>query len=209
MNSLTVSHLRDVRDPRVLRAIAHPFRLTLLDLIERRGTLTSAQASALTGESTASCSFHLRQLAKYGFIERAEPADGRERPWKRATTGERVPDPRTPELGRAAMEVTKLLIDRLASESGVWVDRRTNLPPDWQDGVIAEELLYLTASELRELARASTKLLAEYRGRTAEPSSRPRDSRAVRAAAFAFPLPQDDDGTERQSERSGPAADGR
>ena len=184
--------MREVRDPRVLRAMAHPFRLTLLDLIERRGTLTSAQASALTGESTASCSFHLRQLAKYGFIERAEAADGRERPWKRATTGERVPDPHEPELSRAATEVTKLLIDRFARESTYWLERRTDLPQEWQGGVIDEELLYLTASELRELARASTQLLAKYRGRTAGPSSRPPGSRPVRAAALVFPLPWDD-----------------
>ncbi len=172
--------------------MAHPFRLTLLDLVERRGTLTSAQASALTGESTASCSFHLRQLAKYGFIERAEAADGRERPWKRATAGEHVPDPLGPELGRAATEVTKLLIDRLASESTYWLERRADLPQGWQDGVVAEELLYLTPSELRQLARASTKLLAKYRGRTADPSSRPRGSRPARAAALVFPLPRDD-----------------
>ena len=72
--------LRQLRDPRVLRAMAHPFRLTLLELVERRGTLTSAEASALTGESTASCSFHLRQLAKYGFIEEGSSLPKRAQP---------------------------------------------------------------------------------------------------------------------------------
>ena len=34
------------------------------------------------GESPANASFHLRQLAKYGFVEEAEGGTGRRRPWK-------------------------------------------------------------------------------------------------------------------------------
>src|SRR3954449_11685275 len=93
---------REIQDPRVLRAMAHPFRLRLLDLIVRRGTVTSAEAAEATGESTASCSFHLRQLAKYGFIEPADPRNARERPWKRVEGGERIPDRIEPEAARAA-----------------------------------------------------------------------------------------------------------
>lgn len=73
-----------LRDPRAMRALAHPLRLTLLDLITREGQLTSTRASQLTGESTANCSFHLRQLAKYGFVEETEGGDRRERPWRLA-----------------------------------------------------------------------------------------------------------------------------
>jgi predicted ArsR family transcriptional regulator len=113
---------REIRDPRVLRAMAHPFRLRLLDLVVRRGTLTSAEAAEATGESTASCSFHLRQLAKYGFVEPAEPRDGRERPWKRVEGGERIPDSSDPVFSRAAAEAGRVVLDRVYGEALDWLD---------------------------------------------------------------------------------------
>ena len=182
--------IRDIRDPRVLRAMAHPFRLTLLDLVERRGTLTSAEASEATGQSTASCSFHLRQLAKYGYLEPAEARDGRERPWRRAAAGERVGAAAPADATRVATEVSKVVVDRLADEARAWLDAHAELPKRWRDAALLDdELLYLTPTELRRLSRAVTGLLAGYRARTGDASVRPRGANAVRAAALLFPLP--------------------
>lgn len=64
-----------------LRALAHPLRLRLLELVADAGSITTTTASALTGESSANCSFHLRLLAKHGFLDRAAGRDRRERPW--------------------------------------------------------------------------------------------------------------------------------
>ena len=65
--------VRDIADARSMRALAHPLRLRLLEYLALRGPLTATQCAELVGESPASCSFHLRQLAKYGFVE-AGPA---------------------------------------------------------------------------------------------------------------------------------------
>src|SRR5689334_20204874 len=119
---------RELRDPRALRAMAHPFRLRLLDVMIRRGTLTSAEAAEATGENTGTCSFHLRQLAKYGYIEPAEPRDGRERRWKRVAGGERIPDGLPPEASRAASEAMKVLLDRSFTEIEGWFDSLDALP---------------------------------------------------------------------------------
>src|SRR4051794_721707 len=75
--------LRSVRltDPLALRAYAHPTRMALVGLLRRDGPQTATQAAAVIGESVASCSFHLRQLAKYGLVEEAG-ARGREKPWR-------------------------------------------------------------------------------------------------------------------------------
>jgi hypothetical protein len=54
--------------------------------------------------------------------------------------------------------------------------------------VIDEELLFLTADELRELSASVVELLARHRGRTDDPASRPKGARAVRAAALLFPV---------------------
>jgi DNA-binding transcriptional ArsR family regulator len=69
-------------NPRALRALAHPIRLELISLLRRGGPLTATQAGERIDESPSSCSFHLRQLAKYGLVEEAGGGHGRERPWR-------------------------------------------------------------------------------------------------------------------------------
>lgn len=185
---------RVIRDPRALRAMAHPFRLQLLDLIVRHGTLTSAEAANATGESTASCSFHLRQLAKYGFIEPAAAGDRRERPWKRVEGGERIPDSSDPVFAGAAAETGRVLLDRVYAGAVNWLHGHTELPRRWQRGAILdEELLYLTADELSALSRQVIELLATYRSRTSAPESRPAGALPVRALALLFPVPDEAD----------------
>jgi DNA-binding transcriptional ArsR family regulator len=72
------------RDAKTLRALAHPLRLRLLAVASSEGTITTTSASEHTGESSANCSFHLRLLARYGFLEATDGRDRRERPWRLA-----------------------------------------------------------------------------------------------------------------------------
>src|SRR3954468_4033452 len=72
----------ELTDPRAMRAYAHPVRLALVGLVRRPGPLTATQAAARLGESSGTTSFHLRQLAKYGFCEEAGGGKGREKPWR-------------------------------------------------------------------------------------------------------------------------------
>ena len=62
-----------------MRALAHPLRIELIEQLTFRGPLTATQCAALVGESPSSCSFHLRMLAKYGFVEEAAGGTGRQR----------------------------------------------------------------------------------------------------------------------------------
>src|SRR5690606_30942861 len=59
-------------DPARLRALAHPIRLRLIEELGDLGEATATDCARRVGESVASCSFHLRQLEKYGYVERAE-----------------------------------------------------------------------------------------------------------------------------------------
>jgi DNA-binding IclR family transcriptional regulator len=43
---------------------------------------TATQLAERVGESPANCSWHLRQLARYGFVEEAGGGTGREGPWR-------------------------------------------------------------------------------------------------------------------------------
>jgi hypothetical protein len=173
-----------------MRALAHPLRLKLLELATREGTLTSTRAAELTGESTGSCSFHLRQLAKYGFIEEADGGRGRERPWKAVHRDLRWSDVQSDEdAAAAARALTDALLDRDLASLARWL-REGATEPEWRDAsLLSTSHLYLTSAELRELGEEYLKLLGRYVDRTGDPSLRPEGSRAIRALAFAFPLP--------------------
>src|ERR1700749_3799234 len=100
-------------DPRAMRAPPHPLRLALIELLWREGSVNATEAAAELGESQAGCSFHLRQLAKFGFVEEVEGVRGRARPWRLSRRGLRVAnvqdDPEA-EIAWAALE--RLLRDR-------------------------------------------------------------------------------------------------
>src|SRR5699024_5868715 len=70
---------------RSLRGVAHPLRWKSLMLLQIRGPLTGKAASEALGISSASASYHLRQLHTYGFItENPNLSTGRERLWRAA-----------------------------------------------------------------------------------------------------------------------------
>ena len=184
---------RELRDPRAMRALAHPLRLRLLELAAREGSLTSTRASQLTGESTASCSFHLRQLAKYGFIEEAEGGRGRERPWRIARLDTRWSSVHADlESAAAADALTAELLARDLRALEAYLRQRAAYPEEWRDaGLMSTSLLFLTAAELDQLGRDYMQLVRGYLDRTLEPALRPDAARPVRIVALAVPLPPD------------------
>jgi Helix-turn-helix domain len=182
---------RELRDPRAIRALAHPLRLRLLELVTREGTLTSTRASELTGESTGSCSFHLRQLAKYGFIEEADGGYGRERPWRAAHLDSRwSATGADDESMAAASELSSLLLERDLAALQTYERERSTYPQEWQEaGLMSTSMLFLTAEELEELSAEYMDLVRRRLARTDDPSLRPDRARAVRLVCFAVPLP--------------------
>src|ERR671933_1008905 len=92
-------------DPRAMRAYAHPVRLELIRLVRGRGPITATQAAAALGESSGTCSFHLRQLARYGLVEEAGGGRGREKPWRATATFTDIP----PALAGPAREAQRHL----------------------------------------------------------------------------------------------------
>ena len=81
--SESASHPRRFSDPRRLRGLAHPLRMRLRTELIEHGPATASQLAARTGESSGATSYHLRQLAAYGFVvEDLERGHGRERYWQ-------------------------------------------------------------------------------------------------------------------------------
>ena len=69
--------MRELTDSRTLRALTHPVRIALIEALLLGGAMTATEVGERMGESPTTCSFHLRQLAKYGFVEEAGGGKGR------------------------------------------------------------------------------------------------------------------------------------
>jgi DNA-binding transcriptional ArsR family regulator len=184
-----MSRSLELTDPRALRALAHPLRMSLVGLLRQHGQLTATQAGELLDESPASCSFHLRQLAKYGLVEEAGGGHGRERPWratalftKWSSTGS------TPEYAAAVADLRAFLAQRYFENLMQWLDADRDEPSEWQEAaVFGDAILYLTADELKRFGEALDALVEPFVGRVADPAERPEGSRFVTFVKLAFP----------------------
>ena len=142
-----------ITDPTVMRALAHPVRMALIELFGVHPTLTATQASEALGESPANCAFHLRTLAKYGFLEEAGGGRGRERPWKASAKSHRIrlrsSDLESEQAQVAAGAFEQVWYDRwFARIREVFVNRRWS--PEWEGAAgSSHTLTFLTPAELR------------------------------------------------------------
>jgi hypothetical protein len=147
-------------------ALGHPLRVALLALMAERATLTSTEAARELGESSGACSFHLRQLARYGHVEEVPGARGRARPWRLAPAPATAGDGATGG-GSAGGDEFGALARELENEGyRRWLDHRDAAPPGWRDEAFST-VLHLTPEELTEVAAAIRGLIAAYAGRPA------------------------------------------
>ena len=169
-----------ITDPLRIRALAHPLRLRLLDLLDE-GELTASECAELTGESPASCSFHLRTLAKYGYITRGTPR-GREKPWRVVSRQRDIrPDDADPASVHALGAMAGLALDQATGHVRAWIDRLPVEDTEWVEAsTIVTGAIWATAEELAELGRTIQHLADPFRGREDDPASRPPGARPVR-----------------------------
>lgn len=172
--------VHELTDPRAMRALAHPVRIELLHVLAREPK-TATQCAEETGESPQSCSYHLRTLGKYGFVERAEPTNGKERPWRKTKGVLNWDADVDPEAARAL--------------SAAFLQRDWNLlrayladpPPDWPDPLYSQSTLRVTRAEAEELTKKFFDLFEPY-----FPPNRPDAPEGARNIWFAsFGVPAD------------------
>lgn len=183
-------------DPRALRALAHPLRWKLIDLLGAEMTATATRCAEVLGESVASCSYHLGILAKYGYIELVPGQPGREKPWRLTSTEQDLFPPGLDAEGMLAAEAATEVF--LAHEIARLMDRlrRRDLEPEpWRQASprIMGVTTWLTAAELREVSDQLMQILTltRHEERIADRSARPEGAREVRlfAATSVMPAP--------------------
>lgn len=73
-------------DAAAVKAIAHPMRVKMLEILQLRGQVSVTSLARELDETTGATSYHLRQLARHGLVEHCEPPQGggRQRWWRMA-----------------------------------------------------------------------------------------------------------------------------
>ena len=158
-------------DGRSLRALAHPLRLRLLGLLRVDGAATASQLAARTGQSSGATSYHLRQLAAYGFvIEEPDRGNARDRWWRAAHRSTEFDLP--PDADEETKAVGEEYLRVVASYSARKVDSAIAALPTmaddigagWERGFTMSDYgLRLTLDETRELIEGLETLARRFR----------------------------------------------
>ena len=184
-----------ILDAGALRALAHPLRVQIYDILSQYGPQTASSLANLTGESSGATSYHLRALAKHDLIREVDGrGTARERWWERPVGGVSFANPeamKTPS-GRAATQVVMTeFFNRRHQQLMQYITRGLQAEPDsWQEGsMISTATARLTPEQTHDLSRKVQALLDEtvekYRDQQGD------DVRPVSMRADIFPLPEE------------------
>jgi hypothetical protein len=183
-------NLVELTDPKMMRALAHQARIAIWMHLGLNGPATATECAEIAGLSPSACSYHLRTLARYGFVEEdpASAADGRERPWRARLLAFNLGEgPGVPAATRVA---SRLLVEnmRAAAEEvrAQYLARQSEYPADWQ--AASGELFsvaHVTPEELDRMRAQVLEVMAPYI--RLDPASRPAGARPVRIKLDLFP----------------------
>lgn len=182
--------LRRVTDAQTMRALSHPVRLALIEALLLDGPLTATEASERIGESPTTCSFHLRQLARYGFVEEAGAGPGRSRPWKLTSIGMTASASGSDQEADSALTVLRRLVrERYFQRLQTWEDTRSAYPKEWREAADDSGfILYATREEMQVVSHDVSAVLMRFQERLGRPELRPENSVPVEGLFFLYPL---------------------
>ncbi|MEV0806391.1 winged helix-turn-helix domain-containing protein [Micromonospora sp. NPDC050200] len=181
-----------ISDPQVMRALAHPARIAIMEYLSTvEGGATATECAELVGMSPSATSYHLRALAKFGLVEPAPSrGDARERVWRTFSHSWMVEAGQGagPEARAAEQALVEAHAARDIERTRDWLRRAADESPEWYDvALFSDTLLLLTATELAELNDAVLALFEPYRQRNRR-AAPPAGARSVAAQYKAVPL---------------------
>lgn len=184
---------RRLTDPDILKALSHPLRRRVYRLLSEQGPATVTTLADRVDADPGQISYHLRELAKRGFIEEApDLARDRREHWWKAVEGAFIWSTRdfADPAGRAVAEsVLRLEVEehfeRLRAHNAV----HGSWAPEWSDAATSSSSgLRLTAEELRGMCAELNEVIHRWSevGRL-DPALRPEQHPADgRERVFVF-----------------------
>jgi DNA-binding transcriptional ArsR family regulator len=173
----------------LMRALAHPTRLALLEVLQLHESLTATEASELLAITPTNCAFHLRAMGRYGLVEEVGQGPGRRRPWRLVAKSLGFSDVQPDEKSTlAARALSDVLIEQ-------WLNRirriqadRHHEPHEWQEVFGgSHSIVFASRAEIEEMLADIRAVLGRYDDRLRHDRGRPADGRAVELLLFAQP----------------------
>jgi DNA-binding transcriptional ArsR family regulator len=173
---------RRITDARSLRAMAHPVRMAIIEQLGVHGPLTATDLGDRLDETPANCSWHLRKLAEYGFVEEAAGGTGRQRPWQIThlgmTWGDEDDGPVALDVQLAGRALTDVLVAREVDRLRESQARQADEPPEWRAASgQSQSMVWLTAEELEAANNEIREVFMKHIDRHTDPAQRPAGSR--------------------------------
>lgn len=151
-------------EPQALKALAHPERLRMLGLLRLEGPATATQLARRTGLNSGATSYHLRQLARHGFIESADDlGDNRDRWWRARHESTRWDPSELTGAGlEAGMAMTQAVLSTHAQQMQMALNQFADLPLEWKKASNASDFtIALTAEAATALNEKLSAILFE------------------------------------------------
>jgi DNA-binding transcriptional ArsR family regulator len=182
----------EVREVEALRILAHPMRQRILRYLRQAGPATSTTLARDLGENSGIMSYHLRQLAEYGFVQEVPGrGQGRERWWQ--ATAKPLWIPREGLSQEAQAEASGLRPPGLAEELEGFERFRAarGVMGEWGRGTwaVMRTRLTLTREEAARLIADQQELIGRYQREAADA---PAGARTVVFGFLAYPEPARD-----------------
>ena len=178
----------ELTDPKVIRALAHPARTQILAHLIESGPSTATECADAIGSTPSGLSYHLRQLARHGFVEQVPSEDGRERRWRAVATGYGVPKDvqDRPEILAALRPLSRRWFEDYQRVINEYLASEPKFDPAWRKAsTFQQSNPYLTPEELIELSERMIEFLKPYQERGERPGTE-----RIYAAFVAVPWPK-------------------
>ncbi len=181
-----------VPDVTALKALAHPVRLRMLGMLRIDGPATATQLAARLGLNSGATSYHLRQLAQYGFIEDAPGPSRRDRWWK---ASHEITSVRPAETEGEAFDMdvafAQAILSQQVGQMQKAAEEYAELPLEWRKASTASDIVIpLTAEQAEALTKRLNDILMEVMSE-APPLGQPlpADTVPFTVMLHAFPYP--------------------
>lgn len=190
--------VRRITNAKEMRALAHPLRWKLLEVLDLETQATAAQCARILGESHALCSFHLHQLAKYALVEQVPTTSRRERPWRLTRRNLSFPVEPNEEVDKVAiLSVRNVIANREMELLQTWIERQFDYSEDWRAAsIVSTSQIWLTPTELQAVREALLDVVVKLEQQKTHSEVRDSAARPVRLLLAGFPMEYSEHGSE-------------
>lgn len=162
----------------------------MLAHLQLAGDSTATECAAEVGESASSCSYHLRTLARQGFVEEVPTSDGRERRWHAAVKSvdfDAGAD-EDEEFQAASALARAALLELSDGTVRDYLEHERGFSAAWREAAaFLQTTIVASPAELTELTHRIQAVLSEFA--PSARTTRPRGARVVHVSVRAVPKP--------------------